>query len=397
MFPYVISVHSRSQAAALMRAIGVAGEGVELMAPAVAGRMLRLPDLPAREANIVKQEALAAGGDAALPAALYGMEGEGPALVTGSPAQMAALAERLGAHGGGLAALGEDIAAALAAYEAGLEGHVPLPGLPGDRPWVVMGILNVTPDSFYDGGRYHGVEAAVARARRMQEEGAGIIDVGGESTRPGARGTDADEELARVMPVIEALVDELEVPISIDTSKARVAEAALSAGAKMVNDVTGMTGDAEMAGVVSRHGCPVCIMHMQGRPRDMQQQPRYRDVVAELVQFFHQRIEAAVAAGIPRENILIDPGIGFGKELEHNLELFAHLDSFLSLGRPLLIGASRKSFIGALTGAGVEERLPGTLAADTAALLKGARVFRVHDVAAHVQALTVAAAVGGRP
>ena len=270
----------------------------------------------------------------------------------------------------------------------------PLPPALGGAPWLVMGILNVTPDSFHDRGRYGQFYGAVERAKEMAAEGAGIIDVGGESTRPGSEPVALDEELGRVIPVIEAVVPELEVPISVDTSKAGVARAAVAAGAGMINDVTALRGDPQMAAAVAEAGCPVCLMHMLGEPHTMQENPRYEDVVTDIKSFFEERVDYAVAAGVRRENIILDPGIGFGKALEHNLALIARLDEFLELGLPVLIGASRKRFIGMITGEeDTEDRLPGTLAATVMAFVKGASIFRVHDVTQNIQALKVAAAI----
>ncbi len=390
--PYIIETSSASDASALMAEIGVAAEGIDIMAPAVPGQLARVDGLEPHEAVILKQEALALGGDAALPTDAYHLQGEScNALVMATDAQLTGLGERLALHGGVLADLGSELLEAVENRRR-LDGDTGLPRALGDGPWLVMGILNVTPDSFYDGGRHAATDAALEHAMAMADAGAGIIDVGGESTRPGAGAVSERQELDRVLPVIEGLVSRLDRPISIDTSKAGVARRALAAGATMVNDVTGLGGDGEMAAVVAEHGCPVCIMHMQGSPRDMQDDPRYDDVVGELVDFFHRRIEWAAAQGIARENIIIDPGIGFGKTLEHNLILLRRLDAFRSLGQPLLVGASRKSFIGMVTGDMSADRLAGTIAANVQAYGKGARIFRVHDVAANLQALRVAAA-----
>ncbi|MHB1390408.1 MAG: dihydropteroate synthase [Thermoleophilia bacterium] len=271
------------------------------------------------------------------------------------------------------------------------------PSLPeslSDAPWLVMGILNITPDSFHDGGRYLDPEAAVARAHEMAAAGAGVIDVGGESTRPGSQAVSAAEESRRVVPVIESVAAAIDIPIAIDTSKAAVAREALAAGATMINDVTALRGDPDMAAVAADAGCPVCLMHMQGEPRTMQADPRYQDVVVDINRFFRERVDFAVGRGIDRENIILDPGIGFGKTLAHNLAIIRRLDEFLALGLPLLIGASRKRFIGDITGQeDTHARLAGTIATSVIALLNGARIFRVHDVAANYQALRVAEAL----
>jgi dihydropteroate synthase len=259
--------------------------------------------------------------------------------------------------------------------------------------FTLMGVINVTPDSFSDGGRYLDPEAAVAHAVRLESEGAAILDIGGESTRPGAPEVPADEELRRVLPVIEGLVDVgVAAQISIDTSKATVGAAALKAGATLVNDVTALRGDPEMAELIADAGVDCCLMHMLGNPRTMQQAPRYEDVVDDVRAFLEERLAFAVAAGIAEERILLDPGIGFGKTVAHNLELLARLEELVAIGRPVVIGTSRKSFIGRLTGRPVDHRLAGTIASCVLAWERGARVFRVHEVRPVGDALTVAAA-----
>jgi dihydropteroate synthase len=256
----------------------------------------------------------------------------------------------------------------------------------------VMGVLNVTPDSFSDGGDFFELAAAIAQAERLAAEGADLIDVGGESTRPGANPVLAGEELRRVLPVIEALAERNGVPISIDTSKAVVARAAIERGASFVNDVTALRGDPEMAAAVAEAGAEVCLMHMRGEPRTMQDDPRYDDVVAEVRSFLEERLAAAVRAGIAEQKVWLDPGIGFGKTLEHNLELLRRLDEIVAIGRPVVVGASRKRFLGALTGRGERDRVAATVAANVLAFERGATMFRVHDVAPTRDALVVAGA-----
>ena len=285
----------------------------------------------------------------------------------------------------------------------------------------LMGVLNVTPDSFSDGGKFLDADAAIARARELVAQGAEILDVGGESTRPGAEPVPAEEELRRVLPVLEgiaaadlALVDGARAQVSIDTSKAAVARAAIAAGASIVNDVTALRGDPEMVGLVADSGVQCCLMHMLGEPRTMQSGadgvggvggPRYKDVVDEVRAFLEERLDFAVRAGVREELVLLDPGIGFGKTVAHNLELLDRLGELTELGRPLVVGTSRKRFIGRILAdaAGeaepvdVARRLPGTIATNVLALERGASVFRVHDVAAVGDALAVAAAtLGGR-
>ena len=257
----------------------------------------------------------------------------------------------------------------------------------------LMGVVNVTPDSFSDGGMYLDPEAAIAHGRELLAEGAHILDVGGESTRPGAEEVPLEEELRRVSPVVEGLAGE--ATVSVDTTKAAVAAAALAAGAAIINDVTALRGDPEMSAVCAEAGATVVLMHMVGSPRTMQDDPRYDDVVAEVRDFLAARLEAAVAAGIAEERVWLDPGIGFGKTVEHNLELLRRLGELRELGRPLVVGASRKSFIGRVDGSGARDRVGGTVASSLLAAAEGAEVLRVHDVAPMRQALTLAAAVSG--
>jgi dihydropteroate synthase len=260
------------------------------------------------------------------------------------------------------------------------------------RP-AVMGIVNVTPDSFSDGGVHLDPEVAAAAARRMVEEGAAIVDVGGESTRPGSAGVSAAEELGRIVPVLERLEG---VPVSIDTAKSEVARRALALGAELVNDVTALRGDPELAEVVAEAGAYLCLMHMQGEPRTMQDDPRYEAVADEVASFLEARLAFAVSAGIAEDRICLDPGIGFGKTQAQNFELVRRLDVLLALGRPVLIGLSRKSSLGRLFAADARTgSLAASLGAAVAAFERGASIFRVHDVREHVEALTAAGAVCG--
>jgi dihydropteroate synthase len=255
-----------------------------------------------------------------------------------------------------------------------------------------MGVVNVTPDSFSDGGVHLDPGVAVAAARRMLDEGAAIVDVGGESTRPGSPGVSVDEELARVVPVVEGLEG---APVSIDTSKAEVARRALELGAELVNDVTALRADPGLAGVVADAGAYVCLMHMRGEPRTMQVDPVYADVVSDVKAFLEERLASAVAAGIPEERVCLDPGIGFGKTVEHNVELVRRLDELVALGRPVLVGLSRKSTLGRLLGdpTATVGSTAASLGAAVAAYERGAAIFRVHDVREHVEALRVAEVV----
>lgn len=261
------------------------------------------------------------------------------------------------------------------------------------RP-VVMGVLNVTPDSFSDGGRFHSPDRAVEQALRMHEEGAAILDIGGESTRPGAEEVSADQELERVIPVIESIRGRTDAVISIDTSKPKVMREAVAAGASLVNDVFALRADGALQAAAELDAA-VCLMHMQGTPRTMQVNPSYDDVVSEVGEFLAGRARACVDAGIPRDRLIVDPGFGFGKTLEHNLTLLRGLGGFRDLALPVLAGLSRKSFIGKITGSDVDDRIPGSVAFALAAVREGAAIIRAHDVKPTVDAMKVWAAVYG--
>jgi dihydropteroate synthase len=255
----------------------------------------------------------------------------------------------------------------------------------------LMGVVNVTPDSFSDGGKYLDAEAAIVHGEELARNGAEVLDVGGESTRPGAEEVGAEEELARVEPVVAGLSGT--ATVSIDTSKAAVARAALDAGASIVNDVTALRHDPELGAVCAERGAGLVLMHMQGDPRTMQENPVYDDVVDDVRTFLAERLEAAVAAGVAEERVWLDPGIGFGKNLDHNLELLRRLGELRELGRPLVVGTSRKSFLGKIDGSPVEDRLGGTIASSIFAAAEGADVLRVHDIAEAAQAIRVASAI----
>lgn len=266
------------------------------------------------------------------------------------------------------------------------------------RRTALMGILNVTPDSFSDGGRYLVAKKAVARGLKLAEDGADIIDIGGESTRPGARPVSAQEEIERVIPVVRALRRALSIPLSIDTYKAQVAKAALDEGADLINDISALRLDPDMVSLVAAERVPVVLMHMQGTPKTMQEKPTYRDVVEEVKGFLLSRTDFALQAGVGAERIIIDPGIGFGKNLEHNLALLRGLPALAALERLLLVGPSRKTFIGKVLQLGPEDRLEGSLGAAVAAVLGGARIVRIHDVKETRRAVRIADAIcyGGR-
>ncbi len=258
----------------------------------------------------------------------------------------------------------------------------------------IMGILNVTPDSFSDGGLHFDRTRAVEACLRMVDDGADIIDIGGESTRPGSDPVSLDEEIRRTLPVIESVASKVKVPISIDTYKAEVAQRALDAGASIVNDISGLMYDAEMPAVIARHGIPAVIMHIKGNPKDMQRNPTYTALIPEILEYFRSRIAFAVKAGIQEDMIIIDPGIGFGKTFDHNLEILHNLDKFTVLGRPLLVGPSRKAFLGKVLGdAPATDRIEGTAAAVAISIMKGADIVRVHDVKQMAKVAKVADAI----
>ena len=274
----------------------------------------------------------------------------------------------------------------------GTSTHPLARALAARRP-LVCGVLNVTPDSFSDGGRFHSFDRAVERGRTLAAEGADLIDVGGESTRPGSRPPTLAEELDRVVPVVEALGRQVPVPLSVDTSRPEVMREAVAAGASMVNDVRALRSPGALE-AAAELGVPVCLMHMQRSPESMQEDPRYRDVVVEVRTFLAERMRACLAAGIRQEHLVVDPGFGFGKTLTHNVALLASLDAFTGLGVPVMVGLSRKSVLGQLTGRTVGDRLPGSLAAAIVAVQRGATLLRVHDVAATRDVLAVLDAVG---
>lgn len=260
------------------------------------------------------------------------------------------------------------------------------------RP-LVMGVLNVTPDSFSDGDRYFTLTSAVQHARDMRTEGADVIDVGGESTRPGSDPVSAEEEMRRVIPVVEELAAEVNVCMSIDTQRAEVAAMALDAGAEMINDVSALRTDPEMAGLAAERGVPVVLMHMQGRPKSMQENPTYAEVVSEVTAWLQERVQSATEAGIEEDRLIVDPGFGFGKTLQHNLELLRRLHEFHRLGRPVLVGTSRKSMLGMILDLPADERLHGTLATVASAVLAGCHMVRVHDVRPALEVVKVCEAI----
>lgn len=361
-----------------MERLGCEEEGIRRMVPKAIGLVVKLQGIRTPSALILKEEMLSKGGDAAIHRdCITGKVDRSDVLLMGSEAVFNRITANLHAQPFSLPGIADEIRKAIKNYH----GKPAVPQLPeiGERT-LIMGILNVTPDSFSDGGQYQDTETAIHHGIRMAEDGADVIDIGGESSRPGSEPVSVDEELSRVTPVIEALAKKIEIPISIDTYKPDVARAALDAGASIINDITGLA-DERMRSLAAERKTPTIIMHMKGAPRNMQENPEYEDVISEIMAFFRERIALAVEADLPEEYIIIDPGIGFGKTLEYNLEIIRDLADFKTLGRPILVGTSRKAFIGKILGGlPPTERLEGTAATVAISIMNGANIVRVHDV-----------------
>ncbi|MBI4734411.1 MAG: dihydropteroate synthase [Rubrobacteridae bacterium] len=374
--------------------MGVSAEGIKIMSPKAVHRVIKVSNIDVRAASIMKQEMLSKGGEVAAPWTLYKLEpGKTDILVMGTRRQFDDLCDKLRLQPFGLAKLGQEIKKTLDDYDK--PSRVIKAGtfaLDLNAKTHVMGILNTTPDSFSDGGLYLDIQAAVEHARVLVESGADILDIGGESTRPGAKAVDIDEELRRTIPVIEALATNLKVPISIDTYKPEVASRAINAGAVIINDITGL-GDERMIEVAADKRVPVVIMHMQGTPGNMQENPTYDDVMFDICEWMQSRITRIIDSGVSDENILIDPGVGFGKSFMHNLEIMDRLSELKSLGYPIVLGTSRKVFLGAILDAPPDDRLEGTIATVVQGINNGANIVRVHDVKQVVKACRVADAI----
>jgi dihydropteroate synthase len=391
-----INIRSSEFAREEMSRIGVDPIGTALMLPKQFHYNLKLSGLTPPQANILKQEVLAVGGEAAVSKGVVSCKVEQTdAILSATVKQYQRLIKKLRSQPYGLG----DLSIELASVLSNLDTANALRFFKGrTRSWdiskctLVMGVLNLTPDSFSDGGAYKDTASAVARAKEMMEEGADIIDVGGESSRPGAKAVSAAEELGRIIDVVEEL-SAAGIPVSVDTVKSEVAARAIEAGAEVINDISALTSDEKMASVVSEGQAGLILMHMRGTPETMQDDIAYDDLMGELFKHLKERIEFAEATGIELDKIAIDPGLGFSKSMEANLEILGRLSELRALGRPILIGASRKSFIGKATGKDVAERLSGTLAAISAAVLGGARIIRAHDVSETVEAIKVLDAI----
>lgn len=377
-----------------MERIGVDPAGVRLMLSKQFHHNLRLDGLTPAQANIIKQESLSLGGEAAVARGAAACEVPSTGcILSGTLKQLRRLTRKLRLQPYGLAEVAGELASALEnLHSQSLIFKVRTKQWDLATRTLVMGILNVTPDSFSDGGRFFDKKRAVERGLEMLEEGADIIDVGGESTRPGAAGVSPQEEKGRVLPVVEELAKRGAV-VSVDTTKADVAEETLGCGAEIINDVSAMTKDSRMAGVVKRYSSGVILMHSRGTPLTMQGLTRYDDLMAEVFGYLSERLEWAHTCGIEREKTIVDPGIGFAKAPAGNLEILKRLGEFKTLGRPILIGVSRKSFIGSVLGPVVGERLNATLGAVSAGVMNGARIVRVHDVRGAKEAVSMVDAV----
>ena len=395
----LLHVQSASEAADQLKAIGVEPYGIASMAPKMRHLNVLVEGLTPKVANIIKQEMLSQGGDAAVSRGCVDCSvRRTDVLIMGTVKQVLRFADKLRLQPFGLKDVAADLRELLERFERKpflLDTPKRTIRLAGRT--LIMGVINMTPDSFSDGGTIADAEAGLRQAVTLIGEGADILDVGGESSRPGARPVPLREELRRVVPLIRLIARETDVPVSIDTVKAEVAAQAIDAGAEIVNDISALRGDRKMARVAADTGVPVILMHMRGRPRTMQKGDlAYRSLLGEILRFLADRVEQASAAGVPRDRLVVDPGIGFGKSVEDNLRLLRHLEEFKVLGRPVCIGVSRKHFTGKITGVDrPDERVEGTAAAVTAAILNGADIVRVHDVAVMKRVAAMADALRG--
>ncbi len=381
----IVKIQHDGEAVALFQRIGVDPYGVRAMTPKTRHVNILLSSQPCKIANILKQEMLSLGADAAVARGSVSCTVDATdVLLMGTLKQIGALSGKIEKQPFGLGGIARDLRSLLDRLEnRRLVLKTPRREIVLGERTLIMGVLNVTPDSFSDGNRYLDRIRAVERGRQMAEEGADIIDIGGESTRPGAQTVLLKEEIARVLPVVEELAAKLTVPVSVDTMKARVAEKALEAGAEIINDVSALAGDRKMASVIRKADAALVLMHMRGTPADMQSgNLHYDDLTGEILSFLERAVGKALAAGIGLERLVVDPGIGFGKTYEDNCRILNRLDEFKSMGLPLLVGTSRKAFIGSVTGDTADRRLEGTAATVAAAVMNGCHIVRVHDVAA---------------
>ncbi len=392
----IIKINNLEEALAIFQKIGVDPYGIEAMAPKTLNINILLKDKSCRVANIIKQEMLSIGGDAAVARGSISCSiAATDVLIMGTLKQISALIKKIEKQPFGLNLIADDISEIL---KNNMQNQYILKTSQREiilgKKTIVMGILNVTPDSFSDGGLYYNQKPVVDRALQMIDEGADIIDIGGESSRPGAKPVEAKMELERVIPIIEKLVKKTKTPISIDTTKAKVAGYALASGAEIVNDISALNGDKKMAKTVSDARAALIVMHMRGNPQNMQKDNLvYNDLMGEIISYLKDSSEKAIGTGIDKKCLVVDPGIGFGKTAEDNYKIIKNLAELKGLGFPIMIGPSRKSFIGKVIGGKPHERIEGTAAAVTAAIINGAKIVRVHDVAAMKKVCAVTDAI----
>lgn len=399
--PRLVRVEDHNDARRLLAELGSDPPGVAIMSKKMRHLVVAVDNVQARAAMILKQVMLSKGGECATPRNVFSKNTEPVRVVLmGTVSQFQRAIGNLQMQPFGLHALAGELEELLGGLLSGGGKPREIAAGPGILSFggrtLIMGVLNVTPDSFSDGGRYNRLEDAGQAARDMVRAGADVIDVGGESTRPGAAPVSLQEEADRTIPLIRSLADEISVPISIDTCKSETARQALDAGASMLNDISGLRFDPEMVGLIAERGVPVILMHMQGTPRDMQENPAYDDVVGDIIRFLRERTAVAAREGIDPGQIMVDPGIGFGKTCRHNLEIIRRLDEFSCLDYPLVLGTSRKRFIGAVLDLPVEERLLGTAATVAFAISRGVDMVRVHDVEEIAQVVKMADALSGK-
>jgi dihydropteroate synthase len=392
----IIKINNGEEALTLFQQIGVDPYGVKAMAPKTLHINILLKNQPCKTANIIKQEMLSVGGDAAVARGTVACSiASTDVLIIGTLKQISALIKKIEKQPFGLNLVAQDISELLINNRQNqyllktARREIKL-----GRKTIIMGILNVTPDSFSDGGLFYNHKNAVDHALQMIDEGADIIDIGGESSRPGAKSVDAKIEMERVIPIIEKLASKTNIPISIDTKKAQVAKQALASGAEIVNDISALNGDKKMAKTIRGAGAAVILMHMRGNPQNMQKNNLvYDDLMGEIISYLKTSSEKAISAGIDKNCLVIDPGIGFGKTAEDNYKIIKNLSELKGLGIPIMIGPSRKSFIGKVIGGEPHERIEGTAATVAAAIINGAQIVRVHDVAAMKKVCAIADAI----
>lgn len=392
----VIKIKNLEEAAAMFKQIGVDPYGIDAMASKTININILIEDQPCKIANIIKQEMLSVGGDAAVARGSVSCSvSSSDILIMGTLKQILALVKKIEKQPFGLNLIAGNILEILKTINKNeyiLKTYQREINL--GKKTLIMGILNVTPDSFSDGGLFYSQQKAVERGLQMADEGADIIDIGGESSRPGAKSLEASIELKRVLPVIESLVKQVKIPLSIDTTKAKVAKLSIASGAEIVNDISALHGDKEMIKTIKDSGAAVILMHMRGKPRNMQKGNLvYNNLMGEITDYLKKSSEKALKAGIAKDRMVVDPGIGFGKTPEDNYKIIRNLYQLKELGMPVMIGTSRKSFIGRITGGEPEQRLEGTAATVTAAIMNGCHIVRVHDVAAMKKVAAVTDAI----